>query len=142
MPNSWICIDANLVFRLVANPTDLRVRLLWAGWRDQERIVAAPTLLYYELTNALHRAQKAGLLSTTTADDALRLALTMPIQVQGDTALHGAAMALARRFNLPAAYDAHYLALAEQLNAEFWTADERLVNSVRPALPWVHLLGE
>jgi predicted nucleic acid-binding protein len=142
MPNSWICIDANLVFRLVANPADLRVRLLWEGWRDQGRIIAAPALLYYELTNALHRAQKAGLLSVTAANDALRLALTMPIHAQGDTALHGSAMALARRFNLPAAYDAHYLALADKLNADFWTADERLVNRVRPSLTWVHLLGE
>jgi len=33
---------------------------------------------------------------------------------------------LAARFSLPAIYDAHYLALAERLGSEFWTADRRL----------------
>ena len=48
---------------------------------------------------------------------------------------------LATRFNRPAAYDAHYLALAEMMNCEFWTADRRLFNVVRDELPWVHRLG-
>jgi alpha-galactosidase len=46
--------------------------------------------------------------------------------------------ALAQRLALPAAHDAHYLALAERLGAEFWTADQRLVRAVQPQLSWVH----
>jgi hypothetical protein len=46
-----------------------------------------------------------------------------------------------RPLSLPAAYDAHYLALAERVGAEFWTTDRRLANKVREALPWVHLLA-
>jgi len=30
MPSSWICVDANLVIRLVADPSDEPVRQLWA----------------------------------------------------------------------------------------------------------------
>lgn len=37
------------------------------------------------------------------------------------------ALDLAERLSLSATYDAHYLALAEWLGAEFWTADQRLV---------------
>jgi predicted nucleic acid-binding protein len=48
----------------------------------------------------------------------------------------------ATRFNRPAAYDAHYLALAEMMNCEFWTADERLFNAVRDKLSWVRWLGQ
>jgi predicted nucleic acid-binding protein len=49
---------------------------------------------------------------------------------------------LATRFNRPAAYDAHHLALAEMMNCEFWTADRRLFNVVKDKLPWVHWLRE
>jgi predicted nucleic acid-binding protein len=55
--------------------------------------------------------------------------------------LHWRAMDLAERFSLPAVYDAHYLALAERLGGEFWTADRRLVEAVQGALPWVRLVG-
>ena len=48
---------------------------------------------------------------------------------------------LTTRFNHPAAYDAHYLALAEMMDCEFWTADERLFNAVRDELSWVRWLG-
>ena len=49
---------------------------------------------------------------------------------------------LATRFNRPTAYDAKYLALAEMMNCEFWTADERLFNAVRDELSWVRWLGQ
>jgi len=37
---------------------------------------------------------------------------------------------MAERFMLPAAYDAHYLALDERLGATFVTTDQRLANAV------------
>jgi predicted nucleic acid-binding protein len=48
---------------------------------------------------------------------------------------------LATRFNRPAAYDAHYLALAEMMNCEFRTADRWLFNVVKDELAWVRWLG-
>ncbi len=41
------------------------------------------------------------------------------------------------RLNRAAAYDSFYLALAESLGCELWTADQRLHNAVD--LPWVRL---
>jgi predicted nucleic acid-binding protein len=38
--------------------------------------------------------------------------------------------------------DAHYLALAEQQNCEYWTADTRLWNTVRGKLSWIRWLGD
>ena len=54
--------------------------------------------------------------------------------------MHEQALDLAERFAFQAAYDAHYLALAEWLGGEFWTADGRLVQAVQAGLPWVHLV--
>ena len=48
---------------------------------------------------------------------------------------------LASQFKLPARYDAHYLALAEREQCEFWTADERLYNSVKDQLSWVRFMA-
>lgn len=52
------------------------------------------------------------------------------------------ALRLAQEFNRPRAYDTAYLALAELRRCEFWTADERLYNSVRDRLDWVHWVGD
>jgi predicted nucleic acid-binding protein len=140
MRNSWLCVDANLVIRLVADPKDESVRRLWEQWDVEKRQLAAPTLLYYEVTNALYRYQKQGLMSTSAVRLALKAAFSLPLRLHGEADLHWQALDLAERFSLPAAYDAHYLALAEWLGGEFWTADRRLARAVQTTLPWVHLV--
>ena len=140
MRNSWLCVDANLVIRLVADPKDESIRRLWEQWDAENRQLAAPTLLYYEVTNALYRYQKQGLLSASAMRLALEAALSLPLRLHGESDLHWQALDLAERFSLPATYDAHYLALAEWLGGEFWTADRRLAQAVQTALPWVYLV--
>ena len=98
------------------------------------------SLLYYEVTNALHRYVVHGELFAEEASELLKLALKLDIDLYGDTDLHRRALNLAESLSLPATYDAHYLALAERLGAEFWTADKRLVRSVQKVMPWVRLL--
>ena len=141
MNNSWICIDASLVVHLVLkNRTESPVFTLWEGWLNAGRSLAAPSLLYYEVSNALHRYAVHGDMSPGDADRALEAVLELHISVYGDADLHRHAVQVARRRALPAAYDAHYLALAERLGAEFWTLDRRLYNAVKEALPWVRLV--
>ena len=140
MHSSWLCVDANLVIRLVADPKDESVRRLWEQWDAEKRQLAAPTLLYYEVTNVLYRYQKQGLMSASAVRLALKAALSLPLRLHDEADLHWQALDLAERFSLPAAYDAHYLALAEWLGGEFWTADRRLAQAVQTALPWVHLV--
>ena len=140
MPSSWLCVDANLVIRLVAGPADEAVRRLWEQWDTAGRQLAAPTLLRYEVTNALYRYQKLGWITAPAVGLALRAALALPVRLYGEADLHARALDIAGRFSLPAAYDAHYLALAERLDGEFWTADRTLARIVQPSLSWVHLV--
>jgi len=63
----------------------------------------------------------------------------LSIKLFGDSALHQTAMRLATQFSLPGTYNAHYLALAQRLEAELWTTDKKLVNSVVADFPNVHL---
>jgi predicted nucleic acid-binding protein len=139
MPNSTICVDASLVVRLLlsgeyASP----VVVLWKAWHEAESLIAAPTLIHYEVSNALRRYVVHGELLPEEAAEALEAALQLGITLHGDAALHRRALTLAKQLELSTAYDAHYLALAERLGAEFWTADRRLVSAVSANLPWVH----
>jgi predicted nucleic acid-binding protein len=140
MSNSWVCVDANLVLRLVADPADRSIQQLWEKWDSERRHLAAPTLLYYEVANALYRYQNLGYLSASSVELSFRAALALPLELHGEPDLHWRALVLADKFSLPAAYDAHYLALAELLEGEFWTADGRLARTVQSSLPWVHLV--
>jgi predicted nucleic acid-binding protein len=142
MNNSSVCVDANLIVRLLLDPTDEAVDQLWERWESEHWQPVAPTLLRYEVTNAFHRYDQAGLMDPAAVRAAMEALIELPIRLFGDAVLHQQALDMAKRFALPAAYDAHYLALAERLGAEFWTADRRLANVVRPTLPWVYLLGE
>jgi predicted nucleic acid-binding protein len=62
------------------------------------------------------------------------------VRLYGEEQLHRRALTLAERFSLPAAYDAHYLALADWLGGEFWSADRKLVRAVGDELPWVRVV--
>ena len=55
--------------------------------------------------------------------------------------LHLAALHWAERIGQSNAYDAQYLALAESLSAEFWTADVRLVHVLEKLdVSWIHAI--
>jgi len=142
MPSfSQLCVDASIVVRLVTVEATNPTQAIWSHWRNEGYLLVAPRLLRYEVTNALHQIRRVGELSDRSARAALRVALDQPIEFYDDEELHPRALDLSSRLNRPATYDSHYLALAEHLGIEFWTLDERLYNSVRHQLPWVHLLG-
>lgn len=136
--STTICVDANIVTqRVVSNAAET----LWETWAQSNVRLVAPTLLYYEVTNSLYRYLKAGIFTLDTVEKTLRAAMALPIELVGESNLHQQAKNLAAKYNLPAAYDAHYLALAEHLDAELWTADARLFNTVRSfGVEWVKLV--
>ncbi|HLB22603.1 MAG TPA: type II toxin-antitoxin system VapC family toxin [Dehalococcoidia bacterium] len=53
-----------------------------------------------------------------------------------------AGLEIALRFNLKWIYDAFYVALADIVGCDMWTADAGLYRAVNPAFPNVHLLAE
>lgn len=132
-----LCVDASMVMRLVAVPYDETVEALFDSWQDIQLV--APSLLLYEVTNALHRYHRAGYFGSGDAKDALRAALAIPIDYFADTVLHIEARQIAEELSLPATYDAHYLALSKRLGIEFWTADRKLANIAhKSGLDWVN----
>ena len=114
MTPTWCCAWS-------PTPGDVELQDLWQRWdAEQGRPLAAPTLFFYEVTNALYRYQRSGVLSVASVRSALKAALALPLQLVGEAELHGRALGIAKRFSLPAAYDAHYLAAAQWLGGELW----------------------
>jgi predicted nucleic acid-binding protein len=129
--SSIVCVDASLIIRLVISGTD-PFHLQWKSWSDQNYRLVAPSLLYYEVVNGLYKYEKTNVLPTIAVDKALTAALAFPIELFGDPWLHRRAKVLAKTYSLPAVYDAHYLALSEQMDIELWTADARLYKALQP----------
>jgi len=143
MNKSLVCADAGILIKLVVAEEDSdRADTLWEQWKEDGVKVVSPGLLLFELTSVLRKKVHRGLLSPEEGERAFDTVHRLPVQVLTPPDLHRRAWELAARFNRPAAYDAHYLALAEMLNCEFWTADQRLFNAVGDELPWVHWLGK
>jgi predicted nucleic acid-binding protein len=142
MTPSPICLDANIIVKRLIADDDVVLHRQWTAWHEAGQQFVAPVLQRYELTNAFHRYQATGQFSIAFVESALASAFLLPIVFHDPAADHQRAMEIARQFNRPAAYDAHYLALAERLGVEFWTADRRLANAVSHSLSWVHLVGD
>jgi len=143
MPRSPVCVDASIVVALGApGGQGEKALALWGGWVRGGFQVVAPALLRYEATSALRRKVVRGTMSLPDTRRALEEALSLDIELLDLPDLFLRAFDLAASFNRPAAYDAHYLALAEMMESEFWTADERLYNAVRDDFPRIHWLGD
>lgn len=88
----------------------------------------APALCDVEVTAALRRAALREIVSSQRVGLALQHYLQLPLTRHGHTALLARMLELRSNFS---AYDACYVALAEGLDADLLTADERLSRAVR-----------
>jgi predicted nucleic acid-binding protein len=132
------CIDASLVVRLL--DADPAVVTVWERLVQSDGDLIAPSLLHYEVANALHQQQRTGRITAETAYDGLRRVLYLPIELHGDARLHSRALEIAHEHQMQATYDAHYVALAERFRVPLWTCDRRLAAELGNGLPEVHLV--
>ena len=140
-----VVVDASLALKWVLSETDSNTAIaLLQTWNTDKMEIIAPALFTYEATNILYRQVVTNKLSYEEVKKLLTKLLSIGILLNfvQHREISIRAMELSHRFGLPAAYDAHYLALAEHEKCEYWTADTRLCNAVRDNLPWVHQLNE
>jgi predicted nucleic acid-binding protein len=114
--------------------------LLHARAAGSVRLVV-PSLLFYEVSNALLVAVRRNRLAREDYLDALEALFRLGLEAADLPDYHRRAAALAYAYGR-SAYDAAYLALAESRGAVFLTADRRLYNAVGEHLPWVRWLAD
>jgi predicted nucleic acid-binding protein len=140
MPDSLVIDATCAVYLLVPGPDQRRYEALVGRWQRAGYGLYAPALWIYEVTSALCKAVRFGELTAAEAERCLTQALNLGVRlVPADQEQVRAAYAWTVRLNRAAAYDSFYLALAESLGCELWTADQRLCNAVD--LPWVRALA-
>lgn len=137
-----VCIDASLIIRtLVPGPYSDQALALVQKWQATDVTLIAPGLLAFEVTSTLRRLVYHDQISPALGDEAFAHFLQMRIQFSNRQSLVQLAWRLAKDFNQSRAYDAAYLATAKLHKCEFWTADERLYNSVSQRINWVKWIG-
>lgn len=143
MPNSLICVDASFLVRLlVPDRFSDEATKQWLNWKQNGTRIIAPSLIHFEASATFRRMVYLKALSPTQGDEIFAKFNQIDILISHDPTIRTRAWQLAKHFNLPRTYDMTYIAVAEVNNCPFWTADERLHNSVRFQLQWVHWIGE
>jgi len=142
--NSSIVVDAGLfLVMVIPHPYRAQTKALWRQWVTERRSLYAPYFWVAEVTSGLHRAVWEKMMTEEEAERALIRMLTLPIHYIPDTELALGALKWADRLAQKRAYDAFYVALAEQANAELWSTDRHLVNGLRQqSVRWAYWVGE
>jgi predicted nucleic acid-binding protein len=140
-----VIVDANLVAALALPlPYSEQASNKMATWKRTGVELHAPLLLEYELASIVRKAVVVEWMTTGAAVEALHGFSALNIHLWSPTAaLDESALRWAERLGQSKAYDAHYLALAEELQAELWTADRRMARGAQQAgSGWVCWVGE
>jgi predicted nucleic acid-binding protein len=121
-------VDASIVVDLVAPDvgSNAPARILFGKWVSGGVEPVAPALLWLETGNALLTGVRRGRWDGAAADAAAAHLNRMPVRridSDGDVIR---AFELARRYDNWPVYDMLYVALAERLGTELFTADNRL----------------
>jgi predicted nucleic acid-binding protein len=139
-----ICADASVAVKWILDEDRSdRARALYSAAVQISEPIVAPPLLPLEVTNILRqRMRTRDGLSLDAAMQHLDDFLALAIEFHNPAGLHFQALVLADALDLPATHDAHYLALAEHLDCELWTDDQRLLRQVATSLSFVRWIGD
>jgi predicted nucleic acid-binding protein len=133
MTNPAIAVlDVNVCIPLVINtPMSPEVNDLWSKLNKNRTKIYAPRLWKCEVTSILRKLVKSNEISREFGRDSLSLLLESNIQfVEENNDLVLAAYRWNERLERSAVYNCFYIALAEQLDADFWSIDKRLINDL------------
>ena len=140
-----IVLDANLIASLVLPlPYSEAATAQMLSWKHQQVTFVAPALWSYEVSTVLRKALVAGHLPADQLEFALAQIWRINVQdVPATLELQNRAFVWAERLGQSKTYDSAYMAVAEMLQSELWTADHRLAQAAWQAgASWVHSIFE
>ncbi|MDE2836840.1 MAG: type II toxin-antitoxin system VapC family toxin [Chloroflexota bacterium] len=139
----FVVVDASLAIKwLVEEDDSHRAHAILHSWVAQDVTRIAPFLMPFEVANALHQRVLRGQLSLDHCARMMTQLLDLQLELRHPPSIHARALQLASQLGQGAAYDAHYLALAESFSCELWTADQRFYRAASPSIGNVRWIGE
>jgi predicted nucleic acid-binding protein len=138
---SVLVIDASVILWAVL-PGPVDTLPLFESWQDA--FLLAPGIWLPEAISTIRYLVYGGNLNKDEARQAVEDVFSLGVETSpADIFLAQRALTWAERLQQRRAYDAFYVALADQLQASFWSADKRLVNGLRAlGVSWAHWVGE
>ena len=136
-------IDASLVLKWYLADEEFgetSLRLL-QRYLDDEIELLAPTLLEYEILNALVYAQRKGRIEPENISLALEGFFDLGMDLAPVANLFPRILFFCQNYKC-SAYDSSYLALAEAEGIDLITADRKLFATVKTDLKWVKWIGD
>ena len=133
-----IGVDASVAAKWIftGEHSDQARALLRTAPSVPERIVAPPRLPI-EVTNIIRQRMRQEGLPLPEARQQLATFLAIPVTLRAPRTLYRRALEIAQEHDLPAAYDAHNVALAERLRCVLWPDDQRLLRALGSRLTFV-----
>lgn len=136
------CIDTSVwIPYLVPESLQPQARNLIAPLLTSEVRLVAPAFAWAEVGSVLRKKVRLGLITATQAGEFYHDFCQMPVDYLDSDAIRTRTWAIAEQFSLATLYDAAFLAVAELESAEFWTADQSLLNTLTPCPAYVQHLG-
>ena len=138
---SSVTIDASYTLKMLL-PNSIQPKLYdqMGIWQENNVPLYAPTLWQYEVTSTLAKLVRFREITKEVSEDVLEMALALDISiVTPDKSICRNALDWTYRLKRASAYDSFYLALAELLQGELWTADRKLVRAA--GQDWIHYAG-
>jgi predicted nucleic acid-binding protein len=138
-----ICVDSSVAAKwLFAEEHSAEADELLRTALEQQEPIVAPPLLPAEVTNIIRQRLRQAQLRLDEGRELLVQFMALPIAFQPPQMLYDRVLVLTDQYNLPAVYDANYLALAEMLGATLWTADQRLLPALGGRLAFVRSIAD
>ena len=143
MNSNSVCVDASVaVAWLSYEQHTASANALRREWRDKGVQMVGPPLFHAEVISTLRQHVYFKRILPEEGEEAFSIYLDIPIRIIDKQEVYRKAWELAKEFDLPRTYDMQYLAVAELEDCEFWTSDERLVNSLQSKVKRIRWVGE
>jgi len=143
MTDGMVIIDASVAIKAIL-PNPLQGYCLALVQTFAEVQPVSPALWAYETTSAISKAIHFEQLTENEGRQALEKIEALGIRLfVPDIEQNRNAFDWTLRLKRASAYDSFYLALAQALKCDFWTADKRLYNALADAqFEWLHWIEE